>query len=161
MIIIIIILILSSCYNINLSNVITATGPNNCLYFLPLSQKTPRPTGCTRVPPGRSAARTPSTRRSSWRRSSSLTCTSPVTAGTRWRGSSTSPRGRWKSGSKTAEWRWRNVIRNGPNSTRREACGQWKSSLKLVDSERAVWDCGQFSFYLKVEFSRTVGWKAV
>lgn len=49
-------------------------------------------TGSTRGPPGKSAALTPSTRRWNWRRSFCSICISPGTAGTRWPGSSTSPR---------------------------------------------------------------------
>lgn len=105
------------------------------LYFPLVLQITPRPTGSTRVPPGKNAARTPNTRRWSWRKSSSLTCISPVTAGTRSRGCSTSPRDRWKSGSKTAAWRWRNVIKTGPNTTE-SAGSRWtvREPLETVDS---------------------------
>ncbi len=77
----------------------------------------PRPTGCMRAPPGRSGARTPSTRRWSWRRSSCSTCTLLGTGGMRWRARFTWPSGRWRSGSRTGGWKWRNRARTNPRTS--------------------------------------------
>lgn len=57
--------------------------------FFSFIQMTRPQIGYMRAPPGRSDVRTPNIRRSSWRRSSSLTCTSRGTGGTRWRAHST------------------------------------------------------------------------
>lgn len=78
---------------------------------------TPPPIGYMRAPPGRSAVRTPSTRRSSWRRSSSLTCTSRGTEDTRWHARWTWRSARWRSGSRTAGWKWRNRARTNQRTS--------------------------------------------
>lgn len=57
-------------------------------------QITRPPTGFTLAPHGRSGARIQSIRRWNWRKSFCSTCISRGTAGTRWPGCSTSPRGR-------------------------------------------------------------------
>lgn len=91
------------------------------------------PTGSTRVPPEKSAARTPSTRSWSWRKSSSLTPTWPGTEGTRWRGCSTSPRDRLKSGSRTAGWRWRSSTKTARRKTNKKSAKEqywgWHAGL--------------------------------
>ena len=89
----------------------------SCLFLLLFLQLTPRPTGSTLAPPGRSDARTPNTRLWSWRRSSCSTCTSRGTGGMRWRGHSTWRSGRWRSGSRTGGWRWRNRARSSPRTS--------------------------------------------
>lgn len=87
--------------------------PFVCLFL----QMTPPLIGYMRAPPGRSAVRTPSTRRSSWRRSSSLTCTSRGTEDTRWRARWTWRSARWRSGSRTAGWKWRNRARTNQRTS--------------------------------------------
>lgn len=92
-----------------------------------LLQMTRLQIGYMRAPPGRSDVRTPNIRRSSWRRSSSLTCTSRGTGGTRWRARSTWRSGRSRSGSRTVGWKWRNRAR-----TNQRTSTQPTISLSLV-----------------------------
>ena len=103
---------------------------------------TPPLIGYMRAPPGRSAVRTPSTRRSSWRRSSSLTCTSRGTAGTRWRARSTWPSGRWRSGSRTGGWKWRNRARtNQRTSAHANTRTRTRTTqLTALFSDRRLWE---------------------
>ncbi|CAO2603849.1 hypothetical protein LEMLEM_LOCUS11825 [Lemmus lemmus] len=72
---------------------------NQCLSPLQITRP---PTGFMLAPHGRSGARIQSIRRWNWRKSFCSTCISRGTAGTRWPGCSTSPRGKSRSGSRTA-----------------------------------------------------------